>query len=335
MPESVPLLMDITYRCKNCGFLCTLKNISGWNTPVVRVGDYGSNGTPTPAEYVEEMHSSSEIEFWSGGDAAENHFIYSDPSAFVTGSVGKTGTATAGAYTWPSATTVNALSMTLPGSGYNRLNLTFTPPSGTIGPWTFSQYCRVTGDTEPVLYDADAAVSDVWISAVEGATTRTVTNTIEEIGGGVYMISSVLTTVTGDPITVRIQKSSTFNSNQVWLSRFQANPGSATHRYLRTTGSVVTVAAEPARIVETAPNGFVDSRILSGMNIRVATTSGTNDGDYTIADPGMKRGEILLVSTDSLTDELAGYAGTTTISRVIAQPSITTGCPFCGTLNSR
>ncbi len=78
---------------------------------------------------------------------------------------------------------------------------------------------------------------------------------------------------------------------------------------------------------------FADKHFSPGMTIRVATTSGTNNGDYTISDRGVNRGEILV--KESLTDETAAAAGTVTISRIIYKPNITTGCPFCGSLNSR
>jgi len=91
--------------------------------------------------------------------------------------------------------------------------------------------------------------------------------------------------------------------------------------------------------VEGAPDYLADSAYLfgekhfhDGMTIRVAGST-SNDGDYTIATRGVSRGEILLSSSDSLTTESAG--DTITISRVIYQPSITSGCPFCGSRNSK
>lgn len=80
---------------------------------------------------------------------------------------------------------------------------------------------------------------------------------------------------------------------------------------------------------------FGDKHFSDGMTIRISTTSGTNDGDYTIATRGVTRGTILLSSSDSLTTESAATAGTTVISRIIYKPSVTSGCPLCGSLNSR
>lgn len=80
---------------------------------------------------------------------------------------------------------------------------------------------------------------------------------------------------------------------------------------------------------------FGEKHFSDGMTIRVATDSGTNDGDYTIGDRAVTRGKIELASTDSLTTEAAATAGTVTISRMIYQPNISSGCPLCGSLNSR
>jgi hypothetical protein len=81
--------------------------------------------------------------------------------------------------------------------------------------------------------------------------------------------------------------------------------------------------------------GFADNHIQSNWSITIATSSGTNDGTYTIADRGVSRGTILLSSTDSLTTESAATAGTVTISKNIYKPNVTTGCSFCGSLNSK
>ena len=80
---------------------------------------------------------------------------------------------------------------------------------------------------------------------------------------------------------------------------------------------------------------FGDQHIQSNATIAIATDSGTNDANYTIADRGVSRGQILLSASDSLTTEDAATAGTVIISKIIFQPNITTGCPFCGSLNSR
>jgi hypothetical protein len=80
---------------------------------------------------------------------------------------------------------------------------------------------------------------------------------------------------------------------------------------------------------------FGDQHIKSNMMISISTTSGTNSGNYTIADRGVSRGEILLSSNDSLTTESAAAAGTVIISKILFQPNIVNGCPFCGSLNSR
>lgn len=98
---------------------------------------------------------------------------------------------------------------------------------------------------------------------------------------------------------------------------------------------VAAIGSTPAYLSDSACQ-FAERHFTEGMTLRVATTSGTNDGDYTIADRGVTRGEILLGSSDSLTDENASTAGTVTLSRLIYQPDETAGgCPFCHSRNTK
>lgn len=93
--------------------------------------------------------------------------------------------------------------------------------------------------------------------------------------------------------------------------------------------------SDPAKVRDSACL-FGEKQFEAGMKIRVATTSGTNDGDYTIAEPGVLRGDLLLSSSDSLTTETAAAAGTVTISKIGYQPDESAGgCPFCHSLASR
>ena len=90
----------------------------------------------------------------------------------------------------------------------------------------------------------------------------------------------------------------------------------------------------PAKISDSAAL-FGDKHFTGGMPIRVETTSGTNDGDYTIAARGILRTELRMSSDDDFTAENAATAGTVTISRIIAKPNAQNGCPFCGSLNNK
>ena len=99
-------------------------------------------------------------------------------------------------------------------------------------------------------------------------------------------------------------------------------------------GFVAASGSVPAYLTDSQYR-FGDQHIQSNCMIAIATTSGVNDANYTIADRGVSRGEILLSSTDSLTTETAANAGTVIISKIIFKPNITTGCPFCGSLNSK
>ena len=98
---------------------------------------------------------------------------------------------------------------------------------------------------------------------------------------------------------------------------------------------VAAAGSEPAYLADST-NLFGEKLFKSEMPIRVETTSGTNDGDYTIAARGVSRSEITLKSTDVLTTESAAIAGTVIISRVIYKPNQSAGgCPSCHSLNSK
>jgi hypothetical protein len=100
-----------------------------------------------------------------------------------------------------------------------------------------------------------------------------------------------------------------------------------------TIAFVAATATVPAYLTDSLYL-FGDKLFKSGMPIRVATTSGTNNGDYTIASRGVSRGEILLSDSDSLTTETAATAGTVTISNRTYKPNVTSGCSLCGSLDS-
>ena len=110
----------------------------------------------------------------------------------------------------------------------------------------------------------------------------------------------------------------------------------ADEMYVATTISFVAAAgSNPAYLADSA-NLFGDKGFHTGMTIRVAcSASDTNDGDFTIADGGVSRGEILLSSSDSLTTQSAAAAGTVTISRMIYNPQISQGCALCGSLANK
>lgn len=101
-----------------------------------------------------------------------------------------------------------------------------------------------------------------------------------------------------------------------------------------TISFTAAAGSDPAYLTDST-NQFADKQFKSEMPIKVVTTSGTNDGSYTIAVRGVSRGKITLASTDVLTTEAAATAGTVTISAIKYKPEYTTGCPSCGSLNSR
>jgi hypothetical protein len=107
----------------------------------------------------------------------------------------------------------------------------------------------------------------------------------------------------------------------------------ADEMYVATTISFVDASSPDAAYMADSAYLIGDKGFHTGMTIRVETTEGTNDGDFTIS--SVTRGEILLTSSARLTTQSAATAGTVTISRVIYSPSVLSGCPFCGSLKSR
>ena len=108
----------------------------------------------------------------------------------------------------------------------------------------------------------------------------------------------------------------------------------ADEMYENTTISFTAASGSVPAYLSDSALLFGDKHFSGAMPIRISTTSGTNDGDYTIAARGVDRGEIRLSSDDSLTTENAATAGTVTISRLIYEPNIESGCPKCGSLSS-
>jgi len=53
MVDSVKNRDHYTYRCQVCGFENVKKRIPHSGVPVTKLGDYGSNATPTPQAYTE------------------------------------------------------------------------------------------------------------------------------------------------------------------------------------------------------------------------------------------------------------------------------------------
>ena len=105
--------------------------------------------------------------------------------------------------------------------------------------------------------------------------------------------------------------------------------------YAATTVSFTAESGDDPAYLTDSALAFADNHIQCNWSITVETTSGTNDGSYTIADRGVSRGTILLDADDSLTTESAATAGTVTIKKVSYKPNVTSGCPFCGSQNSK
>lgn len=115
-------------------------------------------------------------------------------------------------------------------------------------------------------------------------------------------------------------------------------PTPAAYNDLTYTASTISFTAasgdDPATINDSV-NQFSEKHITPEMVIAVVADSGTNDETYTIATRGVAPGVLSLSSTDDVTTEDAATAGEVSIYRVIYQPNVSTGCGFCGSLNSK
>lgn len=98
------------------------------------------------------------------------------------------------------------------------------------------------------------------------------------------------------------------------------------------TATTVSFDGDNGKLVDSAC-AFADHHIIGGSTLVITTTSGTNDGTYTVSARGVSRSEVLI--DEALTNETSSSAGTVTIKRRIYKPNVTTGCPFCGSLNSK
>jgi len=110
--------------------------------------------------------------------------------------------------------------------------------------------------------------------------------------------------------------------------------------YESTTISFTAETATDVAYISDSACKFADKHFTPGMTLVVETDSGTNDGTYTINTDkdyaGMVTASVIYLSdSDSLTTENAATAGTVTISRRIKEPSVGSGCSFCGSLASK
>lgn len=76
-------------------------------------------------------------------------------------------------------------------------------------------------------------------------------------------------------------------------------------------------------------------RIIGGDDVTVTTESGINDGTYTVDAKGISLDKIRVASGFDFASEDGGSAGKISLKVVQYKPNITTGCPFCGSLNTK
>lgn len=103
--------------------------------------------------------------------------------------------------------------------------------------------------------------------------------------------------------------------------------------YTASTISFTAATDDYPAYINDAAAMFSEKHFTTEMVIAVVTSSGTNDGTFTIASRGVAPGVLSLSSSDDVTTEDASTAGEVSLYRVIYQPNVGTGCGFCGSLN--
>jgi len=179
----------------------------------------------------------------------------------------------------------------------------------------FTYRCQICG-YENLHTKMDQSVLPVTLFGRQGDTQETTATPLELEAGGFLDLEGGGQLLLESSITVK-----------------QGYETYADTMYTATSISFIAAAGSVPAKLSDANLKFADKHIMSNMSITITTGSGTNDGSYTIADRGVTRGEISV--TPDLTTEDAATAGEVTIKRIIYQPNVINGCPFCGSLNSR
>lgn len=329
----VPSIKELTYRCKQCGFTnIKRKSISanpeswGVSRGITQTGSY-SLATPTPDTFDYEVLSdgqanaanhilNSNMEVWtSGASAAPDSWTYAEVGA---GAVAREGTIIHdGAYSAKLTTAAGAGSVaTLEQKLDTTLGIAYW--QGKTITFGASVYTDGTLQCLSIADDVSTTVSSYCDSGKTWAWTS-VTKTIDL--AATYVILYLITQSAGSAQTayfdnaILVEGSTIYHNNKISFT--------------------AATSSTPAKINH-ASSGFADLGFVPGDTIIISTTSGTNDGTYTLATRGgITNGSLSLSSADSLTTESANAAGTVTLSIRTYKPNITTGCSFCGSLNSR
>jgi hypothetical protein len=122
------------------------------------------------------------------------------------------------------------------------------------------------------------------------------------------------------------------NKTKIGNYGYNATPAPTTYddeMYSATTISFLEETDSRSPTIVDSDERFRAKHINTSFPLIVVTDSGVNDGTYTIT--GVSRSEILV--SESLTSEPS--PGTVVLSRRIYKPNITTGCPLCGSQNSK
>lgn len=330
----VPSIKELTYKCKHCGFTNIKRksiaaNPESWGVSrgITQIGSYPL-ATPTPDTFDVEILTggqfnhilNSDMESWPAGAsdspdnwslvpgtvARENSIIHNGSySVKLTSSVGEK------AYIFQDIDTTLGIAY-------------WQGKTITMGCWAYSENAATAAI---VLYDGVSGYQYAF-----------------HPGGSVWAWLS-LTIVVDIAATMVIAYISTELENSItYFDQAVLVEGSSIDRTILTEGSSIqhnkisftaATSSTPATIND-ASCRFADLGFVPGDTIIISTTSGTNDGTYTLAQRGgITNGSLSLSSADSLTTESANAAGTVTLSIRTYKPNITTGCPFCGSLNSR
>lgn len=306
--KTVPEISELTYKCEHCGFMCTKKTVPELTRTKTKIGNYGTNCTPTPTVFYDEQYVFSSL----GGtdNLITNGEMELDSNWNDHGS--------------PS---VNERSSEQTYSGNYSRKFTGLVSAG-IKSDTFTTVTDQQYFGEFWIYPVDCTEVTILVRRGDDSGNSHGAYGISGLGSNTWTKYEFTYTETGGGSGAYI---ALYKANTYYIDDVSIGSGSKVIMGLR---FVAETSDTPAKIIDSA-NKFADKQFRNEQPIKIETTSGTNDGTYTIAARGVSRGTLTLSDDDSLTTENAATAGEVTISDVTYEPKVTTGCPFCGSLNNK
>jgi hypothetical protein len=298
-----------TYRCQVCGMECVSRKMAQSNVPVTKTGGYGDNATPTPAAYADEIYVATTISF-TVETASDPAYLSDSQLGFADNHIQSN---------WSINIETIGTDLVTDGEFENWT-------AGSLDSWT-TRYATVEE-----IKNAMSSGSCVEITGTDDDNDSSIYQDVTVTAEASYVLRGYYKNASGSTALYRLND----NTNDDVIDE-----GTSTDEFHELADSTSWKAfsyefdaPESCISAEVAIGCEDDGEVVYFDKVTLAT-SGTNDGDYTIADRGVSRGTILLDDDDSLTTESAATAGEVTISKNIYEPNITSGCPHCGSLNSK